>query len=72
MVYTLGSKSSKFPYPKRVFFIIGTELCERFNYYGMISNFFFVYLCFGNLSIIASYSNFYFTLCSNFGDLPEQ
>ncbi|XP_031625572.1 peptide transporter family 1-like [Contarinia nasturtii] len=23
------------PYPKRVFFIIGNEFCERFNYFGM-------------------------------------
>lgn len=26
---------SKIPYPKRVFFIIGNEFCERFNFYGM-------------------------------------
>lgn len=26
------------PYPKRVFFIIGNEFCERFNYYGMKGN----------------------------------
>ncbi|XP_055305343.1 peptide transporter family 1-like, partial [Sitodiplosis mosellana] len=25
----------KLPYPKRVFFIIGNEFCERFNFYGM-------------------------------------
>lgn len=25
------------PYPKRVFLILGTEFCERFNYYGMRS-----------------------------------
>lgn len=29
------SERQKFPYPKRVFFIIGNEFCERFNYYGM-------------------------------------
>lgn len=29
----------KIPYPKRVFFIIGNEFCERFNYYGMCSEF---------------------------------
>lgn len=27
------------PYPKRVFLILGTEFCERFNYYGMRSIF---------------------------------
>lgn len=27
----------KIPYPKRVFFIIGNEFCERFNYYGIRS-----------------------------------
>ncbi|KAH9405939.1 hypothetical protein TYRP_014236 [Tyrophagus putrescentiae] len=26
---------AKLPYPKSVIFIIGTELCERFSYYGM-------------------------------------
>ena len=27
----------KYPYPKSVFFIISTELCERFSFYGMKS-----------------------------------
>ena len=27
----------KYPYPKSVFFIISTEFCERFSYYGMKS-----------------------------------
>jgi hypothetical protein len=27
----------KFPYPKAVFFIISTEFCERFSFYGMKS-----------------------------------
>lgn len=29
----------KIPYPKRVFFIIGNEFCERFNFYGMKSKY---------------------------------
>lgn len=33
--------TKKMPYPKRVFFIIGNEFCERFNYYGMRSEIFF-------------------------------
>jgi len=28
-------KDPKYPYPKSVFFIISTEFCERFSYYGM-------------------------------------
>ena len=27
----------KYPYPKSVLFIISTEFCERFSYYGMKS-----------------------------------
>jgi dipeptide/tripeptide permease len=27
----------KYPYPKAVFFIISTEFCERFSFYGMKS-----------------------------------
>lgn len=30
----------KIPYPKRVFFIIGTEFCERVNFIGMTSKLF--------------------------------
>ena len=30
-------KHPKYPYPKSVFFIISTEFCERFSYYGMKS-----------------------------------
>ena len=30
-------KDPKYPYPKSVFFIISTEFCERFSYYGMKS-----------------------------------
>ena len=29
----------KLPYPKSVFFIISTEFCERFSFYGMKSKF---------------------------------
>ena len=28
-------KEEKIPYPKSVFFILSTETCERFSYYGM-------------------------------------
>lgn len=28
-------KSMKLPYPRRVFLILGNELCERFTFYGM-------------------------------------
>ena len=31
------SDEIKYPYPKSVFFIISTEFCERFSYYGMKS-----------------------------------
>lgn len=27
--------AKKYPYPKGVFFIITTEFCERFSFYGM-------------------------------------
>lgn len=27
--------SKMIPYPKRVFFIIANEFCERFNYFGI-------------------------------------
>lgn len=30
-----NEESAILPYPKRVFFIIGNEFCERFNYFGM-------------------------------------
>ena len=30
-------KDPRYPYPKSVFFIISTEFCERFSYYGMKS-----------------------------------
>ena len=29
--------NKKYPYPKSVLFIISTEFCERFSYYGMKS-----------------------------------
>ena len=29
----------KYPYPKGIPFIVSTEFCERFSYYGMKSNF---------------------------------
>ena len=29
--------AQKYPYPRAVFFIISTEFCERFSYYGMKS-----------------------------------
>ena len=32
-----NEKEKKYPYPKSVFFIISTEFCERFSYYGMKS-----------------------------------
>lgn len=35
MEQSLRNPSSKPPYPKSVFFIIGNEFCERFSYYGM-------------------------------------
>lgn len=31
--------SIKYPYPMRVFLIIGNEFCERFTYYGMVGRF---------------------------------
>ena len=34
-----GEKDVKYPYPKSVFFIISTEFCERFSYYGMKSKY---------------------------------
>lgn len=34
-----SNEPKKIPYPKRVFFIIGNEFCERFNFYGMKSEF---------------------------------
>ena len=30
-------EQKKYPYPKSVFFIISTEFCERFSFYGMKS-----------------------------------
>jgi len=30
-----GAVEKKYPYPKSVFFIISTEFCERFSFYGM-------------------------------------
>ena len=33
-----GIVQKKYPYPKSVFFIISTEFCERFSFYGMKSN----------------------------------
>lgn len=32
----------KISYPKRVFLILATTFCERFNYFGMTSNIFFM------------------------------
>ena len=32
-----GAVEKKYPYPKSVFFIISTEFCERFSFYGMKS-----------------------------------
>ena len=32
-----SEKEEKVPYPKSVFFILSTETCERFSYYGMRS-----------------------------------
>ena len=32
-----SEKEEKIPYPKSVFFILSTETCERFSYYGMRS-----------------------------------
>ena len=32
-----GEAPKNYPYPKSVFFIISTEFCERFSYYGMKS-----------------------------------
>lgn len=29
--------AKKYPYPKAVLFIISTEFCERFSFYGMKS-----------------------------------
>lgn len=34
------------PYPKSVIFIIGNEFCERFSFYGMRSNFEFLFYLF--------------------------
>ena len=34
-----GAVEKKYPYPKSVFFIISTEFCERFSFYGMKSKF---------------------------------
>ena len=31
----VGEDEEKIPYPKSVFFILSTEACERFSYYGM-------------------------------------
>ena len=32
-----ASEPQKLPYPRAVFFIISTEFCERFSFYGMKS-----------------------------------
>ena len=32
-----SEEGKKYPYPKSVFFIISTEFCERFSFYGMKS-----------------------------------
>lgn len=32
----------KIPYPKRVFFIIANEFCERLNFFGMASKLLFL------------------------------
>ena len=32
-----GEEKKTLPYPKSVFFIISTEFCERFSFYGMKS-----------------------------------
>ena len=37
-----GKDDKKYPYPKSVLFIISTEFCERFSYYGMKSKFMFL------------------------------
>lgn len=33
-----SNQPQKLPYPKRVFFIISNEFCERFTFYGLRSN----------------------------------
>ena len=37
-----GAVEKKYPYPKSVFFIISTEFCERFSFYGMKSKYLIV------------------------------
>lgn len=37
---SVEGEPKKLPYPKSVFFIISNEFCERFNYYGMRSEYF--------------------------------
>ena len=32
---TEEDEEQKLPYPKRIFFILCTEACERFSFYGM-------------------------------------
>lgn len=34
-----SNEPKKIPYPKRVFFIIATEFCERINFSGMSGKF---------------------------------
>jgi len=58
----------KLPYPKSVFFIISTEFCERFSFYGMktvLSLFFTQILGFTTSKATILYSTFnaicYFT-----------
>lgn len=34
---TESNEAPKVPYPKRIFFIVGNEFCERFNYHGIKS-----------------------------------
>lgn len=38
LLNTDNGHSKEFPYPKRIILILGTEFCERFNFYGMRSN----------------------------------
>ena len=35
-------EGKKYPYPKAILFIISTEFCERFSFYGMKSKFTYI------------------------------
>ena len=34
-----NKEEKKYPYPKSILFIVSTEFCERFSFYGMKSKF---------------------------------